>query len=70
VSGSETAAQAAGAQPLPHDEGLDHVMVDFSEVTLAELRFVEGSPIATVVARLIAEAVDPGDAIAGFDSAV
>jgi FXSXX-COOH protein len=45
-------------------------MVDFSEVTLAELRFVEGSPIATVVARLIAEAVDPGDAIAGFDSAV
>lgn len=69
MSAGDAAGHEAGAQP-PGDGGAQPDLPDLSAISLAELRLVEGSPIARSVARLIDEAVDPGEATAGFNSAV
>jgi FXSXX-COOH protein len=60
---SDGAAPSAGETPQPG-------LVDLSGVSLAELRPAEGSAIAKSIERLVREAIDPGEATAGFNSAV
>jgi FXSXX-COOH protein len=69
MSASDAAKQAADAE-LPSSDEVLPGLVDLSQVSLAELRFVDGSPIARAVARLIEEAKDPADAIAGFENSL
>lgn len=71
MSAGDGARQASDAeQPLASDNVLEPGLVNLADVSLADLRFVDGSPIARVIARLVEEAIDPGDATAGFQSAV
>jgi FXSXX-COOH protein len=69
MSAGDAAGDEAGALP-PDDEGAQSDLPDLSAVSLADLRLIDGSPIARSVARLIEESIDPGEATAGFNSAV
>lgn len=69
MSAGDAAGEAAGALP-PVGQNVEPDLVDLSSVSLAELRLLEGSPIARSISRLIEEAIDPSEATAGFNSAV
>jgi len=69
MSAGDAAGEEAGALP-PVDQGVEPALVDLSSVSLAELRRLDGSPIAKLISRLIEEAIDPSEATAGFNSAV
>jgi FXSXX-COOH protein len=66
----DTAGHTSDSAPPSRGEDPRAGLVDLSHVSLADLRIVEGSPIAMSIERLIKEAVDPGEATAGFNSAV
>ncbi len=66
----DTAGHASDSVPPSAGEALQPGLVDLSGVSLTELRLEEGSPIAKSIERLIREAVDPGEATAGFNSAI
>ncbi len=66
----DTAGHASDGAPPSAGEALQPGLVDLSGVSLAELRPEEGSAIAKAIERLVKEAVDPGEATAGFNSAV
>jgi FXSXX-COOH protein len=70
MSASEATSKANGAEPPFNDEVLPPRLVDLSGISLAQLRFVDGSPIADAVARMVQEVQDPGEAIAGFQNAL
>lgn len=69
MSAGDAAREDAGALP-PVEQGAEPDLVDLSSVSLAKLRLLDGSPIARSISRLIEEAIDPGEATAGFNSAV
>jgi hypothetical protein len=70
MSAGDGAGRATGEEPPARDEVAEPQLTDLFNVSLAELHRVEGSPVDRVVARLIEDAADPHDAIAGFNSAV
>lgn len=69
MSAGDEGREEAGALP-PADQDVEPGLVDLSSVSLAELRCLDGSPLAKSISRLIEEAIDPSEATAGFNSAV
>ena len=70
MSAGDGAGRATGEGPPAQDEVAEPQLADLFKVRLAELHCVEGSPVERVIARLIEDAADSDDAIAGFNSAV
>ncbi len=70
MSAGDIAGHDRGSAPPPESEVPEPGLADLSEVSLAELRLVAGTPIARSIERLLKEAIDPGEATAGFNSAV
>jgi FXSXX-COOH protein len=70
MTAGDTTGRDAGCVPLPESEVVEPALPDLSGVSLAELRHAVGTPITRSIERLLREAADPGEATAGFNSAV